>query len=174
MRHLAGYEDFSRESEIEGSSNRSFGIVFTVVFTIVGIGPLLTGSGVRVVRTDLAHVAATAAVVNLSSNDTDTVQFQRNLTELVLELRSRNLRTVLMLEPNSIEQRWTDSPQSDLSVKHALVRAVATRYGLAVIDLHEYLAERKDAGFVWWDYVHLTSFGQRLVADQEHDGYEKL
>jgi hypothetical protein len=58
MRHLAGHEDFSRESEIKGSSNRSFGIVFSVVFTIVGIGPLLAGRGVRV----WATVAAVAVL----------------------------------------------------------------------------------------------------------------
>jgi phospholipase/lecithinase/hemolysin len=34
-----------------------------------------------------------------------------------------------------------------------------------VIDRHAYLAERRDrAGFVWWDFLHPTSFGQRLVA----------
>ncbi|MBK8013353.1 MAG: hypothetical protein IPK13_18610 [Deltaproteobacteria bacterium] len=42
------HEDFSRLEAVEGSSNRSFGIVFTVFFLIVGTLPLLGGGGVRV------------------------------------------------------------------------------------------------------------------------------
>ncbi len=41
------HEDLSRSMEVEGSSNRSFGWVFTVVFLIVGAGPLLFGGGLR-------------------------------------------------------------------------------------------------------------------------------
>lgn len=36
------HEDFSREDEVEGSSDRSFGFVFTGFFTIIGLLPLLS------------------------------------------------------------------------------------------------------------------------------------
>ena len=42
------HEDLSRLEEVEGSSNRSFGVVFTVFFLIVGTLPLLRSGGVRV------------------------------------------------------------------------------------------------------------------------------
>ena len=42
------HEDLDREEEVEGSSDRSFGIVFAVVFAIIGCWPLLSGRGVRV------------------------------------------------------------------------------------------------------------------------------
>lgn len=35
------HEDFSREEEIEGSSDRSFGLVFSAAFSIYGLLPLL-------------------------------------------------------------------------------------------------------------------------------------
>jgi hypothetical protein len=38
-------EDLKRQHAVEGSSNRSFGFVFAVVFAIIGLWPLL-GSGV--------------------------------------------------------------------------------------------------------------------------------
>jgi len=44
---LVNHEDLTRDAEIEGASNRSFGMVFTVFFAIVGIWPLLSGRGVR-------------------------------------------------------------------------------------------------------------------------------
>lgn len=45
--NLDFHEDFHREEEVKGSSNRGFGIVFAVVFAIVGFGPLAHGGMVR-------------------------------------------------------------------------------------------------------------------------------
>ena len=42
------HESFGREEEIEGSSDRSFGFVFAVVFAIVALWPLKDGGEVRV------------------------------------------------------------------------------------------------------------------------------
>lgn len=47
MSKQAAHEEFRERDEIKGSSDRSFGIVFTVVFTIIGLFPLLTGGGLR-------------------------------------------------------------------------------------------------------------------------------
>lgn len=41
------HEDFRREDDIQGSSNRSFGGVFTVVFAAIGLFPLIRGGEVR-------------------------------------------------------------------------------------------------------------------------------
>lgn len=38
-------EDLSRQHAVEGSSNRSFGVVFAVVFSVVGLWPVVFGSG---------------------------------------------------------------------------------------------------------------------------------
>ena len=41
------HEDLSREEHVEGSSNRSFGVVFAVVFLIIAAWPLLSGTAPR-------------------------------------------------------------------------------------------------------------------------------
>jgi hypothetical protein len=41
------HEDFARDEEIEGSSDRSFGLVFTAVFLIVGVWPAFFGNEAR-------------------------------------------------------------------------------------------------------------------------------
>jgi len=41
------HEDLSREDEVEGSSDRSFGLVFAAVFLIIGMLPLLHSGHVR-------------------------------------------------------------------------------------------------------------------------------
>jgi Saxitoxin biosynthesis operon protein SxtJ len=42
------HEPLTRDEEIKGSSNRAFGIVFAVVFTIVGLWPLMSGGSAYV------------------------------------------------------------------------------------------------------------------------------
>lgn len=44
---MGTHEDLSRNQEVEGSSDRSFGLVFTAVFLIVGFWPLLSGNAIR-------------------------------------------------------------------------------------------------------------------------------
>ncbi len=41
------HEDLSRESEVTSSSDRSFGVVMTVVFSAIGLWPLLETGDVR-------------------------------------------------------------------------------------------------------------------------------
>jgi nitrate reductase NapE component len=40
---MATHEDFSRTHDVKASSNRSFGWVFTAVFLIIGLWPLVSG-----------------------------------------------------------------------------------------------------------------------------------
>jgi len=42
------HESFQRDETVAGSSNRSFGIVFAVVFAIIGLLPFLSGHAPRV------------------------------------------------------------------------------------------------------------------------------
>jgi len=41
------HEDLTREEDVEGSSDRSFGVVFAAVFLIIAAWPLLSGGGLR-------------------------------------------------------------------------------------------------------------------------------
>lgn len=41
------HENLYREEEIEGSSDRSFGLVFAAVFLVIGLLPLLGGHAIR-------------------------------------------------------------------------------------------------------------------------------
>jgi hypothetical protein len=42
-----GHESYERQEEVHGSSNRSFGIVFAVVFAVIGLWPLVFGGTAR-------------------------------------------------------------------------------------------------------------------------------
>ena len=50
---------------------------------------------------------------------------------------------------------------------HQIMRETAARFGIRTANLHKHLnsGERINSGFLWWDQVHLTSWGQSLLVD---------
>jgi hypothetical protein len=59
----AFHEDYTRVEEAKGGSERSLGVVFAVVFLVIGLWPVLGGAGVRPWALGLAALFALAAVV---------------------------------------------------------------------------------------------------------------
>ena len=57
------HEDLSRDQTVEGSSDRSFGLVFTVVFLVIAAWPLWYGAAPRWWAGAIATVFAIIAVV---------------------------------------------------------------------------------------------------------------
>ena len=55
------HEDLARVQHVEGSSNRSFGLVFAVVFTLIGSMPLLHGGAIRLWALGIALAFALVA-----------------------------------------------------------------------------------------------------------------
>jgi nitrate reductase NapE component len=47
LNSMPTHEDFSRAHEVKASSNRSFGWVFTAVFLVIAVWPLLSGGALR-------------------------------------------------------------------------------------------------------------------------------
>jgi len=57
------HEDFSREDDVRAGSERAFGIVFAVVFTIIGLWPLLDGEPFRIWALAIAGIFLTAGLL---------------------------------------------------------------------------------------------------------------
>ena len=57
------HEDYGRQEEVEGSSDRSFGLVFAVVFGIVALWPLYGGGEIRLWAAGVAGVFGLVALV---------------------------------------------------------------------------------------------------------------
>ena len=56
------HEDFKREGAVKAGSERAFGVVFAVVFAIVGLWPLIDGAAVRIWALVIGALFAAAAV----------------------------------------------------------------------------------------------------------------
>jgi len=99
-------------------------------------------------------------IINLSSNDRDNQEhFNSDLRQFISSNKD-DIKIVLVLEANSIEA--TDN--AGLFLNHNIVRQIGKEYNIPVIDLQGYLVNQKDTGILWWDFVHMTSYGQSLAA----------
>lgn len=100
-------------------------------------------------------------VVNLSSNDRID-KFRKNLSSLIEFNKSIKSKILFVLEPNS-----TEADNSHLKRKHEVMSTLAKEKNIPWIDLHGYLANTDvyDSGILWWDIVHLTSYGQKSAAE---------
>lgn len=108
---------------------------------------------------DLLTLKPQIVVINLSNNEHNSLGFTNALRRFADLNRLNGIKMAFVLEPNSIE----NSP-SGLRM-HEIMRRVGWEKGIPVWDMHGYLAQNYDKGFLWWDFVHLTSFGQKLAAD---------
>lgn len=101
-----------------------------------------------------------AIVMNMSNNDRDPAHFRESLTWLAERCRADGVKLLFSLEPNSPEH-----DTAALERNHAVMREVGARFDVPVVDLHGAMLGELDRGFLWWDTVHLTSFGHRLAAE---------
>jgi len=124
-----------------------------------GVSGLTAGELFRLYREEWLSFAPRLTVINLSTNDEDAAAFEQALEQFVALNEEHGVATLFVLEPNSTEF----TPRSPRL--HPVMRRVAERHAVPVVDAHAYLAERSDRGFLWWDVVHPTSFGHRLIAE---------
>ena len=105
-------------------------------------------------------------VANLSNNDSykDPDRFASNLTALITFNERRGIRTVFVLEANSLETN--NERLAILDEFHQIMRKISETHEVPCIDLDDYLARKEiyDSGFLWWDYIHFTSYGHKTAA----------
>ncbi len=112
----------------------------------------------------LALLEPRMVVINVSSNDKGNSHFARPLARLV-DLSVESGAQVLLVQEANSPETW----RKGLGVRHQEMAALAEARDLPIVDMHHHLASRRWTGFLWWDHVHLTTFGQRLLAEKLRD-----
>ncbi|MBN2547002.1 MAG: SGNH/GDSL hydrolase family protein [Spirochaetes bacterium] len=106
-------------------------------------------------------------VIILSNNDFWSVYnkslYYQTLERFYLINKKNNIKTLFVHEPNSVEQ----SPEGikGLTEMHEIMSKVGLKYNILVIPLHQYMNKYYDYGFIWWDFVHMTSLGQKIAGE---------
>jgi lysophospholipase L1-like esterase len=135
-----------------------------------GISALKATDFVELYRDEWLALEPEMLVVNFGFNDMEfTPSFAAALETFATLNRERGIRTVFVLEAASPEFR-----SGRLHMSHAIMREVAGRHGIPVIDLHSPLAGHSLDGLLFWDIIHLTSFGHRLAAQVILEGLRPL
>jgi len=99
-------------------------------------------------------------VIDLSSNDRASQgRFAVEIRRMIKSTRAAGAVPVLVQEPNSIEL-----VDRGLVARHDDLERLGKKMGVQVIAMHQYLSSREGSGILFWDKVHLTPYGQRLMA----------
>jgi lysophospholipase L1-like esterase len=101
-------------------------------------------------------------VINLSTNDGKIDTLIENLRTLAHQTRVAGGRVVFLLEPNAAEGKYRG-----LREKHSAIQRLGQELRVPVWNLDGYLSSNPvyDSGMMWWDKVHLTSYGHGVVAE---------
>jgi lysophospholipase L1-like esterase len=101
-------------------------------------------------------------VINLSTNDGKIDTLTANLGTLAHQTRAAGGRVVFLLEPNAAEVE-----HRGLQEKHSAIQRLGRELRVPVWNLDKYMSSDPvyDSGMMWWDKVHLTSYGHGVVAE---------
>jgi lysophospholipase L1-like esterase len=106
----------------------------------------------------LAKYRPILTVIDVSNNDNDTSVFRKNLQGFAAYNRQHGIATLFIEEPNDGVTRPSD--------KHMIMRAVAQEYHISAIEMQSCLERNYQNGFIWWDGIHLSDYGQILFANR--------
>jgi lysophospholipase L1-like esterase len=109
----------------------------------------------------ISKIKPDICIINLALNDAGNSAFRNNLEEIIIINRRKGILTILIPEP--VERHMVS-----VSANHQTMKILAEKYGLMAVDIQGYLNDHFDSGFIFWDCVHLTDFGQELFADKLH------
>jgi len=101
-------------------------------------------------------------VINLSTNDWKINTLTENLRTMAHLARAAGGQVVFLLEPNASEVVLRD-----LQEKHSSIQRLGQEMRVPVWNLDGYMASDRvyDSGMMWWDKVHLTTYGHGVVAE---------
>lgn len=97
-------------------------------------------------------------IINLGCNDSDNELLKKNIDKFIKLNRNNSIKTYLVLEANI-------NSYDHLLKNHSAIKQAAFEKNILVIDLHNILLKSYDSGFLFWDFVHLTDYGHKLVAN---------
>ncbi len=100
------------------------------------------------------------AVIILGRNDFYSGYFKESLEKLILLCKNKGLTAVLVQEGVFVNEM-----KNYLEMNHLIQEELALKYSLKIIPLHRHLLDKRETGFLWWDEVHMTSYGMNLAAD---------
>lgn len=100
-------------------------------------------------------------VLNLSHNDQeDPKTFEESLNAFLDLNEEAGIETLFVLEACSAER------YPDALLTHEIMRNVAETRAVPFVDMYKYMRSRQDEGYLWWDFIHPTTYGHQLIGER--------
>jgi lysophospholipase L1-like esterase len=96
-------------------------------------------------------------IINMCINDTsDLVAYEKNLKVFIPELKKMGVQVIISAEP------FYDENQTISRHNHEVVQKVSVDTNIPFINEQDYLFSKLNSGYLWWDVVHMSDYGQQL------------
>jgi lysophospholipase L1-like esterase len=100
-------------------------------------------------------------IFNMSYNDELGADvFEENVRKIADFCKNNGTQLVLVQEAFH-QYEFATKPLEN----HLVLERLGSELGVPVLGLHAHFKSKQNMGFIWWDNVHLTSFGMSLAAD---------
>jgi lysophospholipase L1-like esterase len=117
---------------------------------------------------ELATYQPDVVLINLGHNDEFPARFTGFLRRYIDDILAIHAAPVFSLEPVSAE-KW--GPWLD---RHSAMNALILELDIPHVQTTVKIDELFDTGFLYWDSVHLTSYGHRLMAEALHEEVRRV
>lgn len=97
-------------------------------------------------------------LIDLGTNDHDAGDLKAQLRKVIQLNQERGIQTFIVLESNT-------HSTAQLDANHLAMTELAAEYEIPVLDPTPAIQSKIDKGFVFWDSVHFTDYGQKIFAD---------
>lgn len=117
---------------------------------------------------DFIRFKPQTVIISLGNNDyywSDS--FKINIEKIIHFNQDKKIKTILIMEPNSPEE-------DTYSLNHRTLIELGKLYQVPVFNAPYVLWENEDQGFLWWDFIHLSDIGQKILANAFNDFYFTL
>ncbi len=131
-------------------------------YQCVNAGICAQGSGFLLERleNEWIHLQPFMVVASMSVNEFRLNDYRSNLDRIVALCQERGIPLLFSLEPEAHSRLPTDLPRM-----HDIMSATARDHGIPLVDARAIADHESTRGWVWWDPVHLTDYGNRIYAE---------
>lgn len=115
----------------------------------------------KVYQSVLPYLGAHTVVINLGNNDSDLSKLSQGVRKMLELHRMHGGKAIVVQEPVRVQYMSYEK-------KYQVLAEVAKEFGAALLPMVRYFSTEEvvQSGHLWWDRVHLTSYGQQLLGKQ--------
>ncbi len=99
-------------------------------------------------------------ILSTMANDHDINRFKENLIKIIKLIKIHKVKLILIQEP-----AYPFLQTSEIYQKHKIMEDISSQYRIRLLKPQAFLENSLNSGEIWWDWIHLTDYGHKLLAN---------